>query len=102
MDTDGFNDWIKGWYTEVQKRSVGPWCLLMDNCGGHEDSFSLPGVEIVLLPPRSTAKHQPLDLGLIANAKIRYRALLLSATIDVINRRQMTNQVWQKDAGHGK
>ena len=94
--------WVKGWYTEVQERSSGPWCLLIDNCGGHEDSFSLPGVEIVLSPPRSTAKHQTLDFGLIVNTNMRHRVLLLSATIDVINRRRVTNQVWQKDTRHGK
>ena len=39
---------------------------------------------------------------MVANAKIQYRASLLSATIDAINRKRTTNQVWQKDAEHGK
>ena len=45
------------------------------------------GVRIKLLPPRSTAKYQPLDLGLIAHSKIRYRSILLRITILVMLRR---------------
>ena len=87
MDSDGFVDWLKWWYEEVKKKSTGPWLLIMDNCGGHESEIILPGVRIELLPPRSTAKYQPLDLGLIAHSKIRYRSILLRITILVMLRR---------------
>ena len=60
----------------------------MDNCGGHEREISLPGVRIGLLPPRTTLKYQPLDLGLIAHTKIRYRSLLLSITINLMLQKQ--------------
>ena len=56
----------------------------MDNCGGYELDVTLPGVQIVCLSPMFTAEHQPLDLGLIAISKIRYRSSLLSATLDVL------------------
>ena len=49
---------------------------------------SLPGICIELLPPRTTAKHQPLDLVLIADSKIRYRSLLLRITINVMLAKQ--------------
>ena len=59
----------------------------MDNCGGHELDISLPGLRIESLPLRITAKYQPLDLGLFAHSKIRYRSLLLRFTIDVMLRK---------------
>ena len=88
MDSKGFDHWIHSWYEEVKKLSPGPWLLLMDNCGGHELTISLEGVRIEFLPPRSTTKHQPLDLGLIGCAKIRYRSKLLSATLDILELRR--------------
>ena len=60
----------------------------MDKCGSHESEVALPGLRIQFLPPRSTAKYQPLDLGLIRNTKVRYRSNLLRSTINVILRRQ--------------
>ena len=84
MGTTGFNHWINIWYAQVKKISSGQWCLLMDNCGGRELDVNLDGVSIMYFPPNSTSKHQPLDLGLIAASKIRYRTALLEATIDVL------------------
>ncbi len=87
MDSNGFDHWIKWWYNEVRSRSNGPWLLIMDNCGRHELDCTLPGVKIELLPPRCTAKYQPLDLGLIGHGKIRYRYLLLRMTLEVMMQR---------------
>ena len=56
--------------------------LIMDNCGSHGEGMNLPGLRVEFLPPKSTHKYQPLDLGIIANAKIRYRTILLRAVID--------------------
>ena len=84
MDSYSFKNWIELWYSEVPKKSNGPWLLTMDNCGGHESEFALPGLRIELLPLRSTAKYQPLDLGLIAHRKICYRSNLLGGTINLM------------------
>ena len=83
MDSNGFNNWINWFYNEIKKKSSGSWLLIMGNCGGHESEIQLPGLRIEMLPPRSTAKYQPLDLGLIAHSKIRYRSLLLRIKVDV-------------------
>ena len=87
MDSEGFLDWINWWYGEVCKKTDGPWLLIMDDCSGHESDISLLGLRIELLPPRTTAKYQTLDLGLIAHSKMRYRSLLLRITIDVMLRK---------------
>ena len=102
MDNKGFAHWINEWYKRVQENSEGPWLLLMDNCGGHELTIQLDRVRIEFLPPRSTAKHQPLDLGLIASAKIRYRSKLLSAILDVLELRRNTNHSFKPKSANGK
>lgn len=87
MDSKGFRTWLEWWHSQVKERSEGPWLLIMDNCGGHESSVDIPGLRIAFLPPRSTAKYQPLDLGLIGNSKVRYRSNLLRMTLNVLLQR---------------
>ena len=43
----------------------------MENCVGYEINITNGTVLIALLFPEGTAKHQPLDLGIIANTKVR-------------------------------
>ena len=73
----------------------------MDNCSGHEVDITLKRLRIVFLPARSTAKHQPLDLGVIANAKIRYRSALLSAIFNMIEKCRTTHEQFLNYSGNG-
>ena len=50
MDNNGFKKWIEIWYREVKERSDGPCLMILNNCGGHELDFSLPGVRFEFLP----------------------------------------------------
>ena len=102
MDSRGFLHCIEVWHTAVKKLSNGPWLPLMDNCGGYELSISIERVRIEFLPPTSTAKHQPLDLGLIASAKIRYRTNLLSSILNVMDLQRNTNHSFKENNGNGK
>ena len=74
----------------------------MDNCGCHELDVTLPGIQLVYLPAKCTAKHQTLDLGVIATLRIRYRISLLSATLDVLVGRRLSNHDIQSNKGHEK
>ncbi len=56
----------------------------MDNCGGHGPELNFPNVTFKYLSPRSTAKNQPLDLGIIAHSKIRFRSILLRKSISIV------------------
>lgn len=72
--------------------------LILDNAPSHtnlEDGL----VEVLMLPPNSTAKHQPMDMGVIAAFKRRYRCKLLErmATTLVTNR-QSRQEVLQNAA----
>ena len=98
----GFLHWISTWYEEVKNLSTGPWLLLMENCARQELSITLHGVRIELFPRTSTTKHQPWDLGLIASAKIRYRARLLSAIHVEMKLKRNTNHSFKESSSNWK
>jgi len=72
---------FKRWFDEVfvpavRARTRHQVYLIMDNLGCHS-SIANPQVTIIELPPNTTAVFQPLDAGIIATLKIRYKKLLL-------------------------
>ena len=66
-----------------------PVALVMENCGPHgtDRSDHREQVEILTLPPNCTAKFQPMDMGVIAAFKLRYRRLLLARITATIEER---------------
>ena len=69
--------------------------LLVDNAGCHplelKDRYS--NVKIIFLPPNSTSKLQPLDLGIIQNFKIHYWKLFLHFVISKIDKCDTASEV---------
>lgn len=75
-------DWLRWFDQQMNGRSV---LLLMDNFSAHVAAFSeleampqdmrLENTEVVFLPPNTTSKLQPLDQGIIASFKARYRRI---------------------------
>ena len=69
----------------TQRRKIA---LLMDNAGCHpenclKDRFS--NIQVIFLPPNTTSKLQPLDLGIIQNFKVHYRTLFLRFVLSKID-----------------
>lgn len=60
----------------------------MDNCGPHGANVSDPmgQVKLINLPPNCTSVHQPMDAGIIAALKKRYRHKLLMRITENIER----------------
>ena len=101
MDSNGFDLWIKWWHHEAEKQNTGTKLLIMDNCGGHSVNTNIHGVRIITLPPRTTARHQPLDLGLIGSRKVRYRSLLLQSVIILMDARFRNEIEFRSDSQRG-
>ena len=75
MNTREYSTWLQLWFDEVPNVTQEEIFLIMDNCGSQKEVLNLRGLRVELLPPKPTHKYQPLDLGIIANARIRYRTI---------------------------
>lgn len=73
----------------------------MDSCGGHDVPIESEGIEIVFLPYKTTAIRQPLDLSLIALSRIRYRAALFAAVLEIMENRSTANHSYASKSGNG-
>ena len=86
---------------EEMKRKNREILLIMDNCGPHRD-VELSHVKVLFLPPNTTSKLQPLDLGIIQAFKMHYRKQVLSHLIakaeSVTTAREFTESVTILDA----
>jgi len=58
---------------------------LVDNCAAHPKDLSLTNVRLEFFPPNCTSRLQPLDLGIIATVKKRFRKRLIQKVIASID-----------------
>jgi hypothetical protein len=74
MTSEVFNWWLKNIFIEEVKDKQKV-LLILDNAPSHsiDPNLQLNNVEIAYLPPNATSKIQPLDMGIIASIKKRYR-----------------------------
>lgn len=71
MTEDIFCKWLTDFDKEMSVKCKV--LLLLDNCSAHHVNAHLSTVEVLVLPPNTTAKLQPVDQGVIANIKVCYR-----------------------------
>ncbi|BFI29838.1 hypothetical protein MPTK2_3g06440 [Marchantia polymorpha subsp. ruderalis] len=99
-----FQKWLKNFDAKMKEanRSI---LLLLDNASGHI-SVELENIVVLLLPPNTTSKLQPMDAGIIAAFKRRYRRLYIRRAIDIeeagvtdlYKLNQLTTMDWAKAA----
>ena len=69
-------------FTKEKKKVV----LIIDNCPAHQMIDNLKPIELILLPPNTTCKFQPMDQGVIRFLKGYYKTLALQRLIVAINK----------------
>ena len=75
MTAELFQQWLDKLNSKM-KRESRSILLFVDNCTSHPD-LQFSNVKLVFLPPNTTSKLQPCDVGVIQATKIHYRKLLL-------------------------
>lgn len=80
MTKELFFAWLNRFDQYVARKPGRKILLLLDNCSAHGTIDNMPdllNIRILFLPPNTTSKIQPLDAGIIAWVKRRYRRRLL-------------------------
>lgn len=73
----------------VRQKTSKKVALIMDNASSHGNSLTDPlgQVTVLYLPPNCTSVQQPMDCGVIAALKTRYRFMFLDRTISLFEKR---------------
>ena len=81
-----FEEWLisMNTYFRIQNRKV---LLLVDNAPSHgwDRTINLDNIRVEFLPPNMTSRIQPMDAGIIANFKAKYRALHLRHLVNIFD-----------------
>lgn len=88
MTSQLFFDWLHRFDSHIGLTSGREVILLVDNCSAHGSDQTVPSldhVKVKFLPPNTTCKLQPLDAGIIAAVKMRYRFFHMDRALDLID-----------------
>lgn len=88
MTSEIFFDWLRKFQMYISKTPNRKALLLIDNCSAHGTEGNLPmlpNIEVVFLPPNCTSKIQPMDAGIIAALKLRYKRMQMDYALDRID-----------------
>lgn len=93
-----FSDWLVRFNASFsrQGRKV---LLLIDNCSAHGKPETLPclnNVEVLFLPPNTTAHIQPCDAGIIASMKVRYRMFQMERALELCEE-EVSKEIYKVD-----
>lgn len=86
MNTGLFFQWLQRFNEYIGRTTGRRALLLIDNCSAHGTVDSIPSltnVTVDFLPPNTTSKLQPMDAGIIATFKTRYRKLQYERALDI-------------------
>lgn len=98
MTTDLFFQWLARFQTYVAKSPDRKVLLLIDNCSAHgkkEALPCLPNIRVEYFPPNCTSIIQPMDAGIIAALKLRYKRRHMERALE--NMEVQTKHVYKVD-----
>ena len=75
-----FFDWLRRLDNFIGRTTGRKIILFLDNCAAHGTVLTLPtlhNVEVYFLPPNTTSQVQPLDAGVIAALKAKFRRRMM-------------------------
>lgn len=83
MDHHVYAEWFTTVFlAEIRGRPKGARvALIMDNSATHDMTLSADDMEVIYLPPNTTAAYQPMDAGVIAALKRRYKRRLMAVVL---------------------
>jgi len=88
-DSKVFAQWWEWFQNYIRNRTNEKVLLILDNCGPHGSELVDPlgQIEVVFLPPNVTSVYQPMDAGIIAMLKKKYRYRLLMKILEIFEER---------------
>lgn len=107
MTSDIFSNWLAKLNRKMsrEKRKI---LMIIDNCPAHSHIPTLSSIQIQFLPPNTTSKLQPLDLGIIQNFKVFYRTEIIKKmlaeldetnsyeNINILDAMRFADKAWRK------
>lgn len=85
-----FENFLHEWDKKL-RRERRKIALLLDNCPAHPPDLALKNIELVFLPPNTTALIQPLDQGIIKTFKTFYRSDFRRLIVQAIDERKCSS-----------
>ena len=88
MNDEIFFEWLRRLDRYIDPETGRKILLFVDNCSAHGKHDMMPdlsNVRVEFLPPNKTSKVKPLDAGIIAWVKNKYRRRLLMRVFDNID-----------------
>lgn len=79
-----FTDWLEKLNSRM-KRNKRNILLFLDNCSAHTKLEVFTNIKIIMMPPNTTSKLQPMDQGVINCFKRFYRAEVVKYLLDCID-----------------
>lgn len=80
--------WLQRFDAYIGRRAGRKAILLIDTCSAHGNIEAIPplrNVVVKFLPPSTTSKIQPMDAGIVAAVKLRFRKMHMERALDAID-----------------
>ena len=82
--------------------------IILDGCSAHNgtqefiDAKGYSFVHVIILPPNVTSRHQPMDQGVIAWTKKKYKYQIISELLEIYSdQEKLQNAVASRRGGRG-